>query len=63
MYEIHGAHQLQNAWLAELRAIPNQLTALRLVLIPVLWGFALAGLPLYVGVGLVIAFEIGRAHV
>ena len=42
--------------LGELRAIPNQLTALRLVLIPVLWGFALAGQARYVGTGLAIAF-------
>lgn len=40
----------------ELTKIPNQLTAVRLLLIPVLWVFALQGNSLFVGVGLVIAF-------
>ena len=56
MHEIRAVEQFQGAWSTELRAVPNQLTALRLALIPVLWGFALAGRPLYVGIGLAIAF-------
>jgi phosphatidylglycerophosphate synthase len=35
--------------------IPNTLSLLRLLLVPVLWGFALAGLPKAVGLGLVVA--------
>ena len=42
--------------LGELRYLPNQLTAARLVLIVVLWGFALAGSATVVGVGLAFAF-------
>ena len=42
--------------LGELRYLPNQLTAVRLVLIVVLWGFALAGNATVVGVGLAFAF-------
>ena len=38
------------------RYLPNQLTAARLVLIVVLWGFALAGNGVVVGVGLALAF-------
>lgn len=38
-----------------LRLLPNQLTALRLVLIPVLWALALAGVPALVGPGLLLA--------
>jgi CDP-diacylglycerol--glycerol-3-phosphate 3-phosphatidyltransferase len=43
-------------FLGELRYLPNQLTAARLVLIVVLWGFALAGNATVVGVGLALAF-------
>jgi len=42
--------------LYELRYLPNQFTAARLVLIVVLWGFALAGNAVAVGVGLGLAF-------
>ena len=42
--------------LAELRYVPNQFTALRLVLVPVLWGLALAGQWFAVGVGLAVCF-------
>lgn len=38
-----------------LRLVPNQLTALRLALIPVLWALALAGAPALVGPGLLLA--------
>lgn len=40
----------------ELRALPNVFTAARLVLVFVLWGFALAGAELVVGIGLALAF-------
>jgi CDP-diacylglycerol--glycerol-3-phosphate 3-phosphatidyltransferase len=40
----------------ELRRLPNQFTVARLVLVFVLWGFALAGDSFTVGVGLGIAF-------
>ena len=43
-------------FLGELRYLPNQLTAARLVLIVILWGFALAGNATVVGVGLALAF-------
>ena len=43
-------------FLGELRYLPNQLTAARLVLVVVLWGFALAGNAVVVGVGLGLAF-------
>jgi phosphatidylglycerophosphate synthase len=42
--------------LRELRYLPNQFTAARLVLVVVLWGFALAGNAVAVGVGLGLAF-------
>ena len=42
--------------LRELRYLPNQFTAARLVLVVVLWGFALAGNARVVGVGLALAF-------
>ena len=42
--------------LHELRYLPNQLTAARLVLVVVLWGFALAGNAVIVGIGLGLAF-------
>ena len=44
------------ATLEELRSLPNQFTAARLVLVVVLWGFALAGNAVAVGVGLGLAF-------
>ena len=43
-------------FLGELRYLPNQFTAARLVLVVVLWGFALAGNATVVGVGLALAF-------
>ena len=46
----------QTGWLAELRLVPNQLTALRLLGIPVLWGLALSGHALAVGIGLAVSF-------
>ena len=42
--------------LKELKYLPNQLTALRLLLIPILWICALQGLSVWVGIGLVIAY-------
>jgi phosphatidylglycerophosphate synthase len=39
----------------ELRTLPNQLTALRLVLVPVLWGVALLGEPVWLGWGVLAA--------
>ncbi len=42
--------------LGELRSLPNLLTATRLVLVVVLWAFALTGNALVVGVGLALAF-------
>ena len=42
----------------ELRLVPNQLTAARLVLLPVLWVYALRGDGLAVGVGLAISFAL-----
>jgi phosphatidylglycerophosphate synthase len=41
---------------SELRYVPNQLTALRLLLVPVLWALALDGQRLAVGIGLAICF-------
>lgn len=40
----------------QLKLLPNQLTALRLFLIPVLWIVALLGLSTWVGVGLAVAY-------
>ncbi len=42
--------------LNELKYLPNQLTALRLLLIPVLWICALQDLSIWVGVGLAFAY-------
>ncbi len=42
--------------LAELRSPPNLLTAARLVLVALLWGFALSGHSVVVGIGLGLAF-------
>jgi phosphatidylglycerophosphate synthase len=42
----------------ELRLVPNQLTAARLVLLPVLWVFALRGDGVAVGVGLGVSFAL-----
>jgi phosphatidylglycerophosphate synthase len=42
----------------ELRLVPNQLTAARLLLLPVLWVYALRGDSLAVGVGLALAFAL-----
>ena len=42
--------------LEELRSLPNLFTAARLVLVVILWGFALAGNARVVGVGLALAF-------
>jgi phosphatidylglycerophosphate synthase len=42
--------------LAELRSPPNLFTAARLLIVIVLWGFALAGNSLVVGIGLGLAF-------
>lgn len=44
------------AILSELRRLPNVLTASRLVLVIILWGFALEGNSFAVGVGLALAF-------
>ena len=44
--------------ISELRRLPNQLTAARLVLIPILWGFALTGNSLAVGIGLAVCFAL-----
>lgn len=41
--------------LERLNTVPNQLTALRLLLVPILWVFALLRLPFYIGIGLIIA--------
>lgn len=42
--------------LKQLRTIPNQLTALRLTLVPILWVLAVQHLPVQVGWGMLIAF-------
>jgi cardiolipin synthase (CMP-forming) len=39
-----------------LRTVPNQLTATRLALIPVLWILAFYRLPFYIGIGTIISF-------
>jgi phosphatidylglycerophosphate synthase len=41
---------------AQLRLVPNMLTALRLLLVPLMWAAALAGKPTAVGVGLALSF-------
>jgi cardiolipin synthase len=40
----------------ELRKLPNQMTAARIALLPLLWALALLGQPALVGVGLLISF-------
>lgn len=40
----------------ELRSVPNLFTGARLVVVAVLWGFALTGHPFVVGMGLAVAF-------
>ncbi len=42
-------------WIEPFKTIPNQLTAVRLVLIPVMWFSAFARAPLWIGVGLIVA--------
>ena len=42
--------------LQNLRKVPNQITALRLCLIPILWGIAIWDRPAIVGLGLILAF-------
>jgi CDP-diacylglycerol--glycerol-3-phosphate 3-phosphatidyltransferase len=42
--------------LAELRSVPNLLTLARLVVVLMLWGFALSGQSAVVGIGLAVAF-------
>ena len=42
--------------LNQLKYLPNQLTALRLLLIPILWICAVQGLSIWVGVGLAVAY-------
>ena len=42
-------------WRENLKLLPNQITAARLLLIPVLWALALVGQPVWLGVGLGIA--------
>jgi phosphatidylglycerophosphate synthase len=37
------------------KTIPNQLTGIRFLLIPILWVFALMRVPFYIGIGLIIA--------
>lgn len=39
-----------------LRTLPNQLTAARLVLLPILWLLAALGMPVFVGIGLAASF-------
>lgn len=40
----------------QMKLLPNQLTAARIVLLPVLWVFALLKLPVVLGIGLIISF-------
>ena len=39
----------------ELSTLPNQLTASRLALLPVLWGLAILGQPVWLGIGVMVA--------
>jgi phosphatidylglycerophosphate synthase len=41
-----------------LQTVPNQLTAVRLILLPVTWGLALLRLPIYVGIAIVVSFVV-----
>jgi cardiolipin synthase (CMP-forming) len=43
-----------NALIANLKLIPNQITAVRFILIPVMWILALGGFSGYLGIGLII---------
>jgi phosphatidylglycerophosphate synthase len=47
----HGPREI----VRHFRTVPNQLTGLRLLLLPVLWLLAVLGLPFWVGVGLALA--------
>jgi phosphatidylglycerophosphate synthase len=47
-----------SAFFTELRLLPNQLTAARLTLIPILWVAALLGHPTVVGAGLALSFAL-----
>ncbi len=40
--------------MSNLRLIPNQITAVRFLLVPVMWGMVFVGLPEYLGIGLVV---------
>jgi cardiolipin synthase len=46
-------HERTN-WLANLRLVPNQITAVRFLMVPLTWGLALAGLPGYIGPSLAV---------
>jgi len=46
------------AFAGELRLLPNQLTAARLALVPILWVAALLGHPTLVGAGLALSFAL-----
>jgi len=52
----HPAREAVGSLLVELRSPPNLLTAARLVLVIGLWGFALTGHSVVVGIGLALAF-------
>jgi phosphatidylglycerophosphate synthase len=41
---------------SELRTLPNQMTAARIAMLPLLWAFALLSMPIPVGIGLIISF-------
>jgi CDP-diacylglycerol--glycerol-3-phosphate 3-phosphatidyltransferase len=53
---VRPARSRLDRFFGELRYLPNQLTAARLVILVVLWGFALAGNAVVVGLGLALAF-------
>lgn len=44
----------ESSFLAQFRSLPNQLSAIRLLALPVMWYFALRGQTVFVGIGLVI---------
>lgn len=49
-------HSTKDPLLSQLRQRPNQLTAARLIFIPILWCLALSGNSLYLGIGIAITF-------